>query len=157
MKIRKHRDGSFIVHLYSTIFHEPWWMEISCAGAQREVSVSAGGMVVGRLPYLLSKRGPGLTTLGMPSMTHVLGPVLAVDFIVEILPASREAIQHAVAKGLVFDMDDGMHVKNNCLPNLLLLTGFGGTIKPRYVVQSSSPVVQMAQRVKELFRERARP
>ncbi len=67
-----------------------------------------------------------------------------------------EAIQHAAAKGLVFDMD-GMHVKNNRLPNLLLLTGFGGTIKPRYVVQRSSPVVQMAQRVKELFRERARP
>jgi hypothetical protein len=310
------------MQLYSTIFHEPWWMEIACAGAQREVTVSAGGRILGRLPYLLSKRGPGLTALGMPSMTHVLGPTLAVDetgqnspgvvkqisiveglvaqlpkashilfrlhggvtntlafnaagffssvdFTVEILPvppeeiwrqmrdktrnvirraqerltvddtispdqfirfyednlqekgltnhynrsiclmivteclrrgvgrllAAREpsgklqaaiftvwddrseyyfmstrtpgsmngaisltiweAIQHAAAKGLIFDMD-GMHVKNNRLPNLLLLTGFGGTIKPRYVVQRSSPAIQMVQRVKELFRARSR-
>jgi hypothetical protein len=63
-------------HLSPTIFHEPWWMEIVCNGAYRETTVAVDGVVIGRLPYKIRKRAPGLTIIGMPKMTHVLGPAI---------------------------------------------------------------------------------
>jgi hypothetical protein len=62
------------VPLNPTIFHQPWWMEIASEGCGRETVVSSGGMIVGRLPYLLEKRFGGLTVIGMPAFSHVLGP-----------------------------------------------------------------------------------
>jgi hypothetical protein len=62
--------------LTPTIFHEPWWLEIAGDGAVREVTVSTGGQIVGRLPYLVSRPVPGLTRLGSPAMAHVLGPAI---------------------------------------------------------------------------------
>jgi hypothetical protein len=59
------------------------------------------------------------------------------------------AIQHASANGLVFDMD-GVHVVNTSLPNLLLLTGFGGTVKPRYVVHKTSPMLRAARSITQV-------
>jgi Acetyltransferase (GNAT) domain len=55
-----------------TIFHEPWWLEATTAGQYREVTVENGGRVVGRLPFVLSKKA-GLTVSKMPPFTHVLG------------------------------------------------------------------------------------
>jgi hypothetical protein len=302
--------------LRSTIFHEPWWMEIACDGGYREATVSSGGKIVGRLPYNISRKPFGLTVLGMPLMTHVLGPALAAQhdrnatthtakqvtivheliaqlppaahvsfrlhgglantlafdtagfantasFTVEIAPNPSEliwlqmrdktrnvirraqeqlttvelpdpaafldfyednlrergrvnqysrdicagiiaeclkrgvgrilqtvtaagaaqsavftvwdrtteyyfmstrtqksmngavslaiwtAIQHAAAKGLTFDMD-GLHVKDAALPNVHLLTGFGGTVKPRYVVRRTSPVLRAARAIADI-------
>jgi hypothetical protein len=57
------------------------------------------------------------------------------------------AMQHAALRGRTFDMD-GVHVIRNRLPNLGLLTGFGGAIKPRYVVRRTSRIVRMAQSLK---------
>lgn len=54
-----------------------------------------------------------------------------------------EALQHASKNGLHFDMD-GIHVAKDGLPNLLLLTGFGGAIKTRYLVYRTSPALQFA-------------
>jgi hypothetical protein len=62
--------------LAPTIFHEAWFLEIAGDGAVCEVTVSTGGMLVGRLPYLVSRRVPGLTRLGNPLMAHVLGPAI---------------------------------------------------------------------------------
>jgi hypothetical protein len=62
--------------LSSTVFHQSWWMEIACEGSYREAEVARGGRLVGRLPYQISKRGFGITTIGMPMMSHVLGPSL---------------------------------------------------------------------------------
>jgi hypothetical protein len=61
--------------LAPTIFHEPWWLEIVCDGSYREVTVSSGGVIVGRLPYQ-SSSVYGLKLLNMPLLTYVLGPVL---------------------------------------------------------------------------------
>jgi len=61
-----------------------------------------------------------------------------------------EAIQHAALKGLIFDMDM-LHVLNGHIPNLLLLTGFGGSIKPRYWVWKSAPMVQLGQCVRKML------
>jgi hypothetical protein len=291
--------------LAPTIFHEPWWMELASNGAYREATVSSDGVVIARLPYRIRKRAPGVTVIGMPAMTHVLGPAIddnagggelrrqvknigitakllaqlprcshisfrlhaditdtlafdaagftnGVDFTVEVAPAPEEvlwrqmrdktrniirraqeslvvaesenadeflwfyennlasenrypieisskivnnclsrgvgrilcardgygdikaavfcvwdakreyyfmstrtddahsgavslliwsAIQHASSLGLIFDMY-GVHVVGNNLPNLHLVTGFGGALKTRFRVRKSSPIIQ---------------
>jgi hypothetical protein len=49
------------------------------------------------------------------------------------------AIEHAAVNGLTFDMD-GVNSNNH-----LLTTGFGGTIRPRYVVWRTAPAFQAAK------------
>jgi hypothetical protein len=60
------------------------------------------------------------------------------------------AIQHAARAGLTFDMD-GLHVKNNRVSNLGLFSGFGGVIRPRYIVRRSSLLVGAARWALELL------
>jgi hypothetical protein len=67
--------------LVPTVFHEPWWLEIASGGAYREVTVSSNGVIIGRLPYLLSRKISGQTALMMPEMTRVLGPALAPEIV----------------------------------------------------------------------------
>lgn len=50
------------------------------------------------------------------------------------------AIQNAAAANRIFDMDN-IHVVDGALPNLLMLSGFGGTVVPRYCVSRSSAVL----------------
>lgn len=59
--------------LNPTIFHEAWWLELASGGLVREASISHDGVVIARLPYLLS-RHLGFTTCGMPPFVHFLGP-----------------------------------------------------------------------------------
>jgi hypothetical protein len=63
--------------LIPTVFHEPWWLDKATAGRYRQVEASLGGVTVGRLPYVES-REVGLTSIGMPTLTHFLGP--AIDY-----------------------------------------------------------------------------
>lgn len=63
-----------------------------------------------------------------------------------------EALQHASSQGLTFDMD-GLHVVGGNVPNLLLLTGFGGHIKPRFQVHKSSPTLHVAKCLRELWKD----
>jgi hypothetical protein len=57
------------------LFHEPWWLSAVTHGNYQEVTVSSGDQVVGRLPFVTSRK-MGLTTLRMPPFTHLLGPVV---------------------------------------------------------------------------------
>lgn len=57
------------------------------------------------------------------------------------------ALQHASSNALIFDMD-GIHVVGRNVPNLLLLTGFGGSIVPRFQVQRSSPAIDMTNQLR---------
>ena len=63
--------------LVPTIFHESWWLDKATAGRYRQVEASLGGVTVGRLPYV-EFREAGLTCIGMPTLTHFLGP--AIDY-----------------------------------------------------------------------------
>jgi hypothetical protein len=63
--------------LTPTIFHEPWWLDNATAGQCQQVEVALGGMPVGRLPYIKFREN-GLTSIGMPTLTHFLGP--AIDY-----------------------------------------------------------------------------
>ena len=59
--------------LTPTIFHEPWWLTIASDGAYREATVVTNGVVLGRLPYLLSRKTASQNAVIMPEITHVLG------------------------------------------------------------------------------------
>ena len=61
--------------LIPTIFHEPWWLEAATGGRYEEVTVSSGGRIVGRLPYLRKQRF-GFTSFIPPELTHFLGPAV---------------------------------------------------------------------------------
>ena len=54
------------------------------------------------------------------------------------------ALRQAAASGRVLDMA-GLHVRQGQLPNMLLLTGFGGALKPRYFVDRSTRLVAAAR------------
>ena len=55
------------------LFHEPWWLGAVTGGRYQEAVVEQGGNIVGRLPYVMSARGP-FRVARMPQFTHVLGP-----------------------------------------------------------------------------------
>ena len=78
--------------LYSTIFHQPWWLNIVSQGLIREVTVSSGGLVVGRLPYLPLQGRLGIAGIGMPKLSHVLGPSLAPECIGDKFPRSLKQL-----------------------------------------------------------------
>jgi hypothetical protein len=63
--------------LVPTIFHEPWWLDKATSGQYRQVESLSGGIAVGRLPFV-DARVAGMTAIGMPTLTHFLGP--AVDY-----------------------------------------------------------------------------
>jgi hypothetical protein len=60
------------------------------------------------------------------------------------------AIKDASANGRTFDMD-GLHIRNSRISNFPLLAGFGGSIRPRYVVWRSSPIIEAFKGVKALL------
>jgi hypothetical protein len=56
-----------------TIFHEHWWLDAAARGHWHDVRVETGSGQVAYLPvFLTTKRG--LSMLGMPPLTHMLGP-----------------------------------------------------------------------------------
>jgi hypothetical protein len=59
----------------ATLFHHEWMLEAASLGRWEQVEVVQDGVVVARLPYLLSRKF-GVRTIGMPYYTRVLGPVL---------------------------------------------------------------------------------
>jgi hypothetical protein len=61
--------------LAPTIFHESWWLDVATDHRYAVAEVSSGGKLVGKLPYLLSRR-KGLSHIIMPTLTHFLGPAL---------------------------------------------------------------------------------
>jgi Acetyltransferase (GNAT) domain len=70
------RSNTFVeVALNQSIFHENWWLTATTNGKYEEAVVKRDARVVGRLPYLVSYRGP-FRLIRMPALTHILGPVV---------------------------------------------------------------------------------
>jgi CheY-like chemotaxis protein len=57
------------------LFHEPWWLSAATNGCYEETVVKQGNNIVGRLPYVRTRRGP-FQIVRMPPLTHILGPVV---------------------------------------------------------------------------------
>ena len=58
-----------------SLFHEPWWLSAASGGQFEEAIVKHGNDLVGRLPYMMKRRGP-FYSVRMPPFTHVLGPAI---------------------------------------------------------------------------------
>ena len=58
-----------------TIFHEPWWLDVTTQGRIEMVESREHGKVVGRL-YFLRKNRYGIISSNMPPFTHFLGPAI---------------------------------------------------------------------------------
>ncbi len=61
------------------------------------------------------------------------------------------ALTGAAARGQVYDMD-GIHVVHGAIPNLTLLTRFGGHIAPRFQVSRSKGLLRLAGAFRALCR-----
>jgi hypothetical protein len=61
--------------LVPTLFHEDWWLEATSSGRWQEVEVRLDHARVGRLPFLAT-RHCGFKAIGMPPLTHLLGPAV---------------------------------------------------------------------------------
>ena len=59
------------------LFHEPWWLSAATDGTIQETTVTRNGRIVGRLPFILTRRF-GFTEISMPAFTHVAGPAVNV-------------------------------------------------------------------------------
>jgi CheY-like chemotaxis protein len=59
----------------TTLFHERWWLAAATNGEYEEATVTSGGRVVGRLPYMISRQ-MGFLVCRMPPFTHALGPII---------------------------------------------------------------------------------
>ena len=78
------RKATMQATLAPTVFHEGWWLQAASGGAYREASVSSGGRLIGRLPYVLTTKSTGHRAVTMPDLTPELGPALLVDAAGEI-------------------------------------------------------------------------
>ncbi len=58
-----------------SIFHTSWWLTAVTQGRYQEVTVTKGTRVIGRLPFVTTRK-MGLTALRMPPFTHLLGPAV---------------------------------------------------------------------------------
>ena len=121
-----------------SLFHEPWWLSAATGGHFEEAVVKQGNDLVGRLPYVMKRRGP-FYCVQMPPFTHMLGPVIEAGdgkpqtrlqrrisitrSLVDQLPRHSEFHQHldpsldeglAIADGLAFQecKFDVMHQYN---------------------------------------------
>jgi hypothetical protein len=63
--------------ILSTVFHQNWWLDAVTGGNWEEATVTSNGAVIARLPYV-TKRVLGVPGIGMPPLTHVLGPQLPI-------------------------------------------------------------------------------
>jgi hypothetical protein len=84
-------------NLQVSIFQEPWWLSAVTAGRFEESVVKEGSDIVGRLPYVPSRKGPFLV-LRMPTFTHILGPAIEAG---EGKPHTRLMRRLSIARSLI--------------------------------------------------------
>lgn len=65
-------------HLFPSIYHEPWWLEICGAKQISTVTVEHNAIVQARLSFQ-TIRSNGLNRIGLPQMVHFGGPSFAAD------------------------------------------------------------------------------
>ena len=97
------------------VFHEPWWLAIASDGGVREARVDSGGAVVGRLPYVVTRRAGVLSVVGMPALNHVLGPAVAPQFTGTNFP--RTTRQIAIVRELLAQLPRAAHVSFRLHPD----------------------------------------
>jgi hypothetical protein len=98
----------------ATIFHEPWWLDAVTQGDWCEARVNANGKMVARLPYVM-KRSMGITALGMPPLTHTLGPQLS---LFETAPGFHKPDHRALLNELMGQLPRHDYFHQVCDPSI---------------------------------------
>jgi hypothetical protein len=127
----------------ATLFHEPWWLETASDGTYQEARVTADGAVIGRLPYLASKKFGGQTALVMPAMTHVLGPSLATDLAGSRLTRSLKTI--SICGDLIAQLPKASHIWFEChgqTPDTLAFEAAGFSSGVRFTIEIAPEPVE---------------
>jgi hypothetical protein len=58
-----------------SVFHEPWWLDITTDGRCDVAVVNDGNEVIAEMPYMLHRKGPWLLST-QPPLTRTLGPII---------------------------------------------------------------------------------
>lgn len=93
-------DGDPAAGPPGSLFHEPWWLAAATRGRCEEVTVAKGNRIVGRLPFVVTRR-MGFTSLRMPPFTHVLGPLVDAG-------AGKSQTQLATRLSVIRELLDGL-------------------------------------------------
>jgi hypothetical protein len=109
----KSMDGS-TVGLADSIFHEPWWLSAATNGRYEQVVVEQGGKIVGRLPYLTTRRGP-FQLSRMPPFTHLLGPQIDAGV---GKPQTRLTRRLSIARALIEKLPSFTHFEQQVDPTV---------------------------------------
>ncbi len=123
-----------------TVFHEPWWLNAASGGNWSEAVVKSDGAIIARLPYI-TKRLLGVTGIGMPPLTHLLGPQLPVG---EDRPGGkRPAIRELLAE-LISQLPAHGYFNQVCDPSFtdalpLYALGYDSGLKYTLQVAPASP------------------
>ena len=122
------------------LFHEPWWLSATTNGRNEEVVVKRGSDVIGRLPYVITRRGP-FRIVRMPPFTHMLGPVVNAG---AGKPQTRLMRRLSITRELIDQLPPHSHFRQCLDPSLddgLAIAdglGFqdrGFTVTPQYTFQ----------------------
>jgi hypothetical protein len=97
-----------------SLFHEAWWLSAATGGRFEEAVVKQGNHVVGRLPYVLKRRGL-FHTVRMPAFTHMLGP--AVDAGLG-KPQTRLQRRISITRSLIDQLPRHSHFHQHLDPSL---------------------------------------
>jgi FixJ family two-component response regulator len=123
-----------------TLFHEPWWLSAVTDGRFQEAVVKQGSDIVGRLPYIATRRG-AFRIVRMPPFTHVLGP--AVDAGTG-KPQTRLMRRLSIIRSLIDQLPPNSYFRQCLDPSLdgglaiadgLAFQDRGFTVAPQYTFQ----------------------
>jgi hypothetical protein len=127
----------------ATLFHEPWWLETATDGTFQEARVYADGAVIGRLPYMISKKFGRQTALVMPTMTHVLGPSLTTDLAGSRLTRSLKTV--SICGDLIAQLPPASHIWFEChgqTPETVAFESAGFSSGVRFTIEISPEPVE---------------
>jgi CheY-like chemotaxis protein len=122
------------------LFHEPWWLSAATNGRYEESVVKHGNDVVGRLPYVTTRRGP-FQIVRMPPFTHMLGPVVNAG---TGKPQTRLTRRLSITRELIDQLPPHSHFRQCLDPSLdnglaiadgLAFQDRGFTVTPQYTFQ----------------------
>ena len=97
-----------------SLFHEPWWLSATTGGHYEESIVKQGNDIVGRLPYVMQRRGP-FYAVRMPAFTHMLGPAIDAG---EGKPQTRLQRRMSVARSLLDQLPHHSYFHQHLDPSL---------------------------------------
>ena len=80
-----------------SIFHEPWWLDITAGGCWHVARCVRNGRVLAEMTYLDTRRGIWRVS-GLPMLTRTLGPV---DFLDEAKPVEQARNRLSVLEELI--------------------------------------------------------